>query len=392
MRKSSLLIIFSVVFIDLIGFGIVIPILPYYARQYGASAWTLGWLMTSYSLMQFLVAPIWGRVSDFVGRRPVILCSQVGTCASMILLGFAPSLKWLFIGRIFAGISAANISTAYAYVSDVTTEENRAKGMGLIGAGFGLGFIFGPAIGGLLSRYGYAAPMFAAAGLGVLNFIFTLFKLEEPKLSIEARASNRTRKFSMEAIRTALGDLRSRGGIGLFLLITFAVTQMEVVFAIYMKGRFNYDAQHAGMVLAIMGIIMVLIQGGLIGRLSKKFGPANLIIFGAALCSLALLGFASSTTAWLSIVALSFMAAGHGILHPSLSTVTSLGASPRNRGATMGVFHSAGSLARVLGPPCAGWLFDQVGATAPFYSAAIVLAGASAIAILWNNQVLNQTP
>src|ERR1700722_13367098 len=176
MRKGSLLTIFLVVFIDLVGFGIVIPILPYYAQQYGASAWALGWLMTSYSLMQFLVSPLWGRLSDRIGRRPVLMISILGTAISMVMLGFAPSLLWLFTARTFAGICAANISTAYAYIADVTTDENRAKGMGMIGAAFGLGFIFGPAIGGILSRYGYSAPMFFGAGLAVINLVFAYFK------------------------------------------------------------------------------------------------------------------------------------------------------------------------------------------------------------------------
>src|SRR3954471_2848954 len=159
MRKSALLNIFLVVFIDLLGFGIVIPILPYYAKEFGASGWTLGWLMTSYSLMQFLIAPVWGKISDQIGRRPVLLISILGTCLSMTFLGFARSLAWLFVGRIFAGICGANISTAYAYITDITDESNRAKGMGLIGAAFGLGFILGPAIGGVLSRHGYDVPM-----------------------------------------------------------------------------------------------------------------------------------------------------------------------------------------------------------------------------------------
>ena len=177
MKKSALLILFLVVFIDLVGFGIVIPILPYYAKEFGASATQLGWLMASYSLMQFFFAPVWGRLSDSIGRKPVLLVSIAGTAASMTFLGFAHSLEWLFIGRIFAGICGANISTAFAFAADVTTPENRSKGMGAVGAAFGLGFIFGPAIGGLLSPYGYSAPMFAGAALAAINLVFALVKL-----------------------------------------------------------------------------------------------------------------------------------------------------------------------------------------------------------------------
>ena len=180
MKRSPLLVLFVVVFIDLVGFGIVIPILPYYAKAYGASALTLGWLMTSYSLMQFFFAPVWGRLSDRIGRRPVLLGSMAGSVISLLILGWAPSLLWLFVGRTFAGICGANISTATAYIADVTDEKDRARGMGMIGAAFGLGFIFGPAIGGVLSRYGYGVPMFAAAALSAANIAFAWFQLQEP--------------------------------------------------------------------------------------------------------------------------------------------------------------------------------------------------------------------
>jgi DHA1 family tetracycline resistance protein-like MFS transporter len=374
MRKGSLLTIFLVVFIDLVGFGIVIPILPYYASQYGASAWQLGWLMTVYSLMQFLVSPLWGRLSDRIGRRPVLMVSIFGTAVSMVMLGFAPSLLWLFIARTFAGICAANISTAYAYIADVTTDENRAKGMGMIGAAFGLGFIFGPAIGGVLSRYGYSMPMFFGAGLAVINLVFAFFKLEEPPLSAEVRSAHRAKRFDFKSISSVLSDPRTRLAIGLFFLVTFAVTQMEVIFAIYLNSLFGLNAQQAGELLAVMGIVMVGIQGGAIGKLAKRFGEPRLIVFGCGVCSLALFGFGSfNVLAWI-VVALCFLALGHGVLHPSLSSLASKGAGADRRGATMGVFQSAGSLARVVGPPCAGFLYDQWSRPAPFFAGSVVLA------------------
>ncbi|MCM2322953.1 MAG: MFS transporter [Oligoflexia bacterium] len=383
MRQSSLLVIFLIVFIDLVGFGIVIPILPYYAQHFGASGWHLGLLMAAYSLMQFLVAPIWGRISDYVGRRPVLLFSLVGTVLSLVLLGVAGSLKWLFIGRILAGIFGANISTAYAYVADVTAEEDRAKGMGMIGAGFGLGFIFGPAIGGLLSRYGFGFPMFAGALLALGNLIFAFFMLEEPRLSVEMRAANRTRRFSVEAFQKALEDPRARLGIGLFFLVTLAITQMEAVFALYLSARYQYDAESAGILLAVMGAIMVFIQGGMMGRLAPRFGEIKLIVAGAAVSAMALLAFATVNTITLVTFALCAMAVGHGLLHPSLSSLTSLGAPPSKRGMTMGVFHSMGSMARIVGPPCAGWLFDRVSWRSPFFTGSLALAIASVIALLW---------
>jgi MFS family permease len=373
-RRFSLLTVFLVVFIDLVGFGIVIPILPYYATQFGASASQLGWLMAVYSFMQFLISPLWGRLSDRMGRRPVLLVSILGTALTMVFLGFARSLEWIFIGRLLAGACAANISTAYAYIADVTTEENRAKGMGAVGAAFGLGFIFGPAIGGTLAHnQNYSLPMFFAAGLSGINLIFAYFKLKEPHLSIEERSKNRTKRFDLGNIRLALGDQRTRLAIGVFFLVTFAVTQMESIFAIYMASLFHFDARQAGMLLALVGIIMVAMQGGLVGRLAKRFGELRLIHVGLIICGLGLLGFAFSPTIGAVIISLSVLGVGHGTLHPSLSSLASLGASKDRRGATMGVFQSAGSLARVLGPPCAGWAYDHFAKNAPFLAGTLIL-------------------
>jgi DHA1 family tetracycline resistance protein-like MFS transporter len=373
MRKSALLNIFLVVFIDLLGFGIVIPILPYYAKEFGASGWTLGWLMTSYSLMQFLIAPVWGRISDQIGRRPVLLVSILGTCLSMTFLGFAQSLVWLFAGRIFAGICGANISTAYAYITDVTDESNRAKGMGMVGAAFGLGFILGPAIGGLLSTHGYSVPMFAGAGLAAFNLVFAFLTLGEPPLTREARAANRSRRFDREALRTAFGDARAKLAITIFFLFTLAWTQIEVVFALYMNARYGYNARQAGVLLALMGLVMVLVQGGLIGRLVKKYGEISLVMTGLILCAIGLTAFGMARELFWAIALLAPTALGQGILHPSLSSLASKGAKAHSRGVTMGVFQSAGSLARVVGPILAGFLYDQLGWSTPFYAASLIL-------------------
>ena len=368
MKKTSLLVIFLVVLIDLIGFGIVIPILPYYALKYGASGLTIGWLMMSYSLMQFLVAPLWGRLSDRIGRRPVLLISMLGSCASLTLLGFASSLEWLFIGRVLAGICGANISTAYAYIADITTEKDRAKGMGLIGASFGIGFILGPAIGGVLSVYGYGAPMLAAAGLAGANFILASVILGEPLQNSEARAAKRSRRPGLTVIGQVLSYRPTGLPIALFFIFTLAVTQMEVTFAIFLKHMYGFDARMAGYLLAMIGFIMALIQGGLIGKLSKRFGEYRLILGGSLFCAAGLLIFGMTSVLSVAVLGLLFLAIGHGVLHPALSSLTSLGAQPSEKGVTMGVFHSASSFARVVGPPTAGFLYDSMNPRAPFLS------------------------
>lgn len=383
MKRSPLLVLFVVVFIDLVGFGIVIPILPYYAKAYGASALTLGWLMTSYSLMQFFFAPVWGRLSDRIGRRPVLLGSMAGSVISLLILGWAPSLLWLFVGRTFAGICGANISTATAYIADVTDEKDRARGMGMIGAAFGLGFIFGPAIGGVLSRYGYGVPMFAAAALSAANIAFAWFQLQEPVADPAVRVAHQERRFDRSALRQTLGDSRTRAAVLLFFVVTVAFTQMEVTLALFVQARHGFGAQRTGWLLALMGIVMVIVQGGLIGRLSAWAGETRLIIAGTLVMAIALLLVGSSLQLAPLYIGLALLALGSGVTNPSLSSLASHGAAPDRRGATMGVYQSSGSLARVAGPVLAGYTYDHFGNGRPFLVAAGLMALAFWGTTLW---------
>ncbi len=371
-KISPMLIIFLVVFIDLLGFGIMIPIIPYYAKQFGASTLMMGILMGSYSAMQFLFSPIWGSISDRIGRRPVILISLFGSVISLTILGFAQSFFWLLAGRIFAGICGANISTAAAYITDITTPENRAKGMGLIGASFGLGFIFGPAIGGVLSVYGYGVPMFFAAGIAAIDLIFAYFILLEPKTH-DAKAGKNRKYFDKSLMQELMAiDPRSVLAIFIFAIVTLAFTQIEVSFAMYMLSKYGFDAKHSGYLLALMGLIGAFIQGGAIGKLSKKYGEVKLITVGTLIMSLSLFGFSYSNSLIGVIISISIMAFGNAINNPSLSSLASKGAPANKRGATMGVYQSMGSLARILGPVFGGFLFDHFGKTAPFESAGLI--------------------
>ena len=320
--------------------------------------------------MQLVFAPLWGRLSDAHGRRPILVATILGQGASLLVLGFAPSLAWLFVGRALAGICGANLSTAAAYIADVTPEEGRARGMGVIGAGFGLGFIFGPAIGGLLSHWGYGTPMFVAAGVALTAGLFAWARLPEPPLDPRCGSST-GRSFDRAAIRESLGDGRTRIAILLFFVLTLAATQTETAFALFLESRRGYGAREAGLLLGFTGLVMAGVQGGLIGPLSRRFGEARLVALGALALGGALVVFASTSQLRARSSPRSrFLGFGMGLTHPSLQSLASLGALPGRQGATMGVYQSAGSLARIAGPPFAGFLYDVYGGAVPFLAAA----------------------
>ncbi|MFO1519113.1 MAG: MFS transporter [bacterium] len=396
MKKSPLFIIFLVVFIDLLGFGMIIPILPYYVKSFGASAVTLSWLMASYSGMQFLFSPFWGNLSDRIGRRPVLQISILGIGASMVVLGFANSLFWLFLGRIIAGFFAANLSVASAYIADVTPPEKRAKGMGMIGAAFGLGFTLGPPIGGYLSKlgHGYGLPAYVVGGLAFLNFVFASLRLKEPDLSVELRKSHRNRPTS-ELRKQILENPKTGLAILMFFLVTTGFAQLETTFALYLLSRFNLDADHAGYILGYMGIVMILIQGGAIGRLVKAAGEIRLVFFGTGLMAISLLAASFSATQVLFILPLLILAFGYAITNPSLSSLTSRNAPREIQGATMGTYQSAGSLARIIGPLIAGLLYDHWGRQTPFWGASALFFLVCVISLVkksvWNENSLKGT-
>jgi multidrug resistance protein len=368
-KRSPLLVIFFVVFLDLVAFGIVIPILPYYSKTFGATAFGLGWLMAIYSIAQFLFSPLWGSLSDRIGRRPVLLITILGGACSMVATALAGTFWLLFFARLLAGLFAANISTASAYIADVTPPSERAKGMGIIGAGFGLGFIFGPAIGGLLSVHGYELPILFAAGLGLANFLFALFTLTEPEKTVQTQ-----KKFSFNGLKSAFARGATAVPIGLFFLSTLAFTQLEVVFALFVLARFGFEARDAGWLLAGMGLVSAFFQGGLIGRLAKKYGEKNLLPLGFAFFALSMAGAALSPTVLAFTLFLFGIAIGSGLVNPSLSSLVSKGAPEDGRGGVMGIYQSAGSFARVVGPPVAGLMFDRLGIATPILVSSGIMA------------------
>src|SRR6266516_3672753 len=280
MKRSPLLVIFITVFIDLVGFGIVIPVLPYYAEgtRFNATPRMVGVLFASYSIMQLVFSPVLGRLSDKYGRRPVLLLSILGTSLGFLILGLATTLWMLFLGRIIDGISGGNISTAQAYIADVTTKEDRAKGMGLIGAAFGLGFVFGPAIGGVLSRWGINVPFIFAGSLAFANAMLLYFVLPETVTPDHpARASAATGRGWGQLLKS-FRNVRLSLILTIYFLSIVAFSIMTASFSLFLMFRFGFDAFHNGWIFAFVGIISAFIQGGLIGRLVKRFGEPSLVI------------------------------------------------------------------------------------------------------------------
>lgn len=365
MKRSPLIVIFTTVFIDLVGFGIVIPVLPFYAEgtAFNATPRTVGLLFASYSIMQLIFSPILGSLSDKHGRRPVLLLSIIGTGIGFLVLGFATTVWMLFIGRILDGITGGNISTAQAYIADVTTEENRAKGMGLIGAAFGLGFIFGPAIGGILSRWGIHVPFFFAATLCFANAALLYFTLPETVTPDHPARTSAAGGRSLHHVMASLKQPRLAFVLIIYFLFIVAFSIMTTSFSLYTMFRFGYDAQHTGYLFAYVGLIAVVIQGGLIGRLVKRFGELPLVIFGALCFAISLFAvpFVGPAAGGLGALLLGggVFSMGNSLATPALTSLASKSVGPEKQGIVLGVTQSTASLARAVGPSLTALLISS---------------------------------
>ena len=356
MLRSPLIVILTTVFIDLVGFGIVIPVLPFYAEgtQFNATPRTVGLLFASYSIMQLIFSPILGSLSDKYGRRPVLLISIIGTGIGFLVLGFAQTLAMLFVGRILDGITGGNISTAQAYIADITTKENRASGMGLIGAAFGVGFVFGPAIGGILSRWGIQVPFLFAAGLCFANAVLLYFRLPETVTPQHPAKNRAARGRGFTQLFDSLKQPRLAFVLTIYFLFVVSFSIMTTSFSLYTMFRFGYDAQHTGYLFAYVGIIAVIIQGGLIGRLVKRFGELPLIVVGALCFAISLfavpfVGPAAGGLAGL-LIGGGVFSIGNSLATPALTSLASKSAGPEEQGTILGVTQSVASMARVIGP------------------------------------------
>lgn len=384
---SRLTIIFLTIFIDLIGFGIVLPLLPFYATDFGADPMLIGLLVAMHPAMQFLFGPIWGRLSDRIGRRPILLLGLVGSGLSYLLFGLATNLTWLFASRIMQGIAGANIPVAQAYIADSTDLENRTRGMGLVGAAFGLGFIAGPAIGGVLVNFGYAAPGFFAAALSLANAAAAFFYLPE-SLSPEARASaasdgaagllSRLKLAVSFARHPAIGTL-----IAIFVLATFVFAAFTTVFPLWIEIKLDYDAQHAGYLMAYLGLLMAIVQGRLIGPMARRFGERRLLVIGTTVLILGYALMPLADTLLILCAVLVLIALGSGLNWPTATSLASQHAPIDRQGGVLGVMQSLSALGRMLGAAWAGWVFGTWRPATPFTLSAVIMSLAAVFAILF---------
>ena len=369
--------IFLTVFLDLLGFGIVIPILPLYAKEMHASDGKIGILLAVYSAAQLVFAPIWGRVSDRFGRRPVLLVSILGSCFSQLGYALAPSFWWLVVARGFAGICGANIAAAQAYIADVTDEKSRAAGMGMLGAAFGLGFVFGPAAGGLLSKLGDAVPFYVASALSGVNFLLALVILIEPRGAGERSAS---RVLSWSGLVRTLSSPRLAVLMLVYLVITFGFANLEATFTLYLSRRFHYERSGASYLYAYVGVIMIIVQGVLLRRIVARVGERALVVGGTLLMGTGMLLIYLSMHLPLLFLALTAVSVGNAINTPSLTSLISRSASGAEQGGVLGVSQSLGALARILGPIFGTWAL-AFGVGVPYAAAAGVMAVACVIAL-----------
>ncbi len=380
--RSPLLLMALTVLIDFTGFGVIIPLLPFWAQHLGANPVQVGLILTVYSLAQFIFLPVLGRLSDRYGRRPIVLWSLLIEALSLALSALAGSFAFLLVARFIGGMGAANIGTAQAVVSDTTAPAERAKGMGFIGAAIGLGFVLGPALGGGLATLGQTAPFWFAAGLALINAALVFFLL--PETRVQSDHTSDAERESSSLMSSLLASLRSPAVarlLGINLLYTLAFTAMEAMYPLFSQKAFGWGATQNAAIFVLVGVVMVIVQGGLVGRLSKLWGVQGLLVVGLALLAAGLLLLPFGTRLAIMLIAVGVLSAGSGAVSSMSSALASLATSDETQGQTLSLIQSSGGLGRIIGPVAAGWVFAAGGASAPFVVGGLLTALALLVAL-----------
>lgn len=385
--KIKVWILFFIVFVNLIGFGIIQPLFPLYADRLGASPEIITLTIASYSIGQFITAPLWGRLSDAFGRRPILLISFTGAIGTYILFGLAESVGTLFVARCAAGLFAGSISASYAYMTDITSEADRARGMALLGAAFGMGLIFGPAIGGGIASANFGQATFfitalVAGGMSLLASLGVYFFLPE-SLALSDRQP--MKRWLPEPKMPNLDIARARPILSLLIvlhiLVMMSITLSTSILTLWVAYELDYGAQEVGYLFAYVGVVSVATQLLAVNRLTRSWGEWRLVQAGIVSMALGFLLMGLVDNAVLLAPALTLMTFGSGICNPALSSLVSKEATADERGVLLGIYQSAGSFGRVVGPLMSGVLFAQVAMIAPFIFAAVVLLPGLVLAV-----------
>jgi DHA1 family tetracycline resistance protein-like MFS transporter len=380
-KRYPLLFIFITVFVDLLSYGIIIPLLPFYVQSQDGGAAIVGSLGSLYAVMQLFSGPLLGTLSDRHGRRPVLLGCLLGTSVAYLILGLAGSLSMIFLAIMLDGITGGNLTTAYAYIADSTSPKERSRGMGLVGAAFGLGIMIGPALGGLLSRYGLDVPAFAASGIALANVVFGWLVLPE-----SLPPERRTTRTSWRALNSfsQLASLFSMVPIRLLLATIFtlnlAFSGLQTNFPLYSQTRFGWNATQIGIFFAYVGVCAVLVQGVLFRLVQPRLGEKRLATGGLALMALGLAGMAAAEQAWLMYPLVGMVALGSGLSIPALTGLTSSRVEAGAQGRLMGGMQALLSLTMIIGPSLAGVTFEFIGTSAPYWLGSLLSAAALALA------------
>jgi len=369
-------ILFSTVLVDLVGFGIVLPALPLYAKGFGADGLATGLLVTSYSLVQLVMAPVWGRVSDRIGRRPVLILGLLGSALAYVAFARADSLAALFVSRVIGGVGGSTIPAAQAYIADVTPPAGRAGNMGLIGAAFGLGFVIGPALGWYVSGFhpgSPAAPGYLAAGLCFANALFALARLPEP----DGDHAAGPRRASLSAsFADAARSPQIRQALITYLCITVAFSTLQPTLSLLAAERFAWAERQAALLFLLLGVVSAIVQGGLVRAVVPRLGERALLRIGTAPFAAGLVMVGAASDAHGLLAGLVLVGIGYGCSVPSVLGLVSRAVDPNRQGAGLGIGQSVGSFARVVGPASAGALFDA-GAALPYFAGALLIGGAA---------------
>ncbi|MBP9670412.1 MFS transporter [Candidatus Woesebacteria bacterium] len=379
-NNRQMMTIFLVVFIDLLGFGIILPLLPYIAEKYAATPLMIGLLSGAYSLFQFIAGPILGRLSDRYGRKKLLIISQLGSMAGYVLLALAGSLPLLFISRIIDGITGGNISIAQAYMADVTTKETRAKGMGLLGAAFGIGFMFGPAIGGYLSKYGFAAPALFAAGISALSTVATTLFLTETVNVKKAKESPRT-AMTFTELKRVLKTPPISTLLIIFFLLSLGFSGMQGTYALFVQAKFGWGPTQVGYIFALIGIVAIITQIRVLSFATSNFGEYKTLVWSVLILAMGFGLIGATSYLPLFIIGNALIPLGNSLANPTLTAIATESIPPAEYGETLGLLQSSGSLGRIFGPVAAGAIYSFGGHNSPMIVSAMIFVAISVLVI-----------